>query len=92
LYEALHDILTLEEMCTLAVFSQTVSYPYFRIIRVPGHENLNMLELGTSHHNVLTFIQKVASSPEIIFADHATQLSSSFDQKPWNYLETCTVR
>ncbi|KIJ45423.1 hypothetical protein M422DRAFT_251195 [Sphaerobolus stellatus SS14] len=32
LYKALHDILTLEEMCTLAVFSQTVSHPYFRII------------------------------------------------------------
>ena len=52
IYEALHDIPTITEVCVLALYAQAITHPYMRQIQGPGTENVNMLEHGPLHNTL----------------------------------------
>jgi len=49
LAKALHDNTTLTELAVLTLYSQAITKPYMRMVRAPGTEHLNILDLGPLH-------------------------------------------
>lgn len=87
-YRALHDIPTLTEMAAMALYSQAVTHPYMRIIRGPGTENVNVLDLKIFHMSVRKFIQGIIDEPEHLVSAEASPALGSLDGKDWERGDT----
>ena len=69
LWDALHDPPTLEELATLAVYSQCVSVPYVAHIR--SNPDLNALDMGPYYQSILTFCQSIIDDPNLVLGENA---------------------
>ncbi|KDQ57065.1 hypothetical protein JAAARDRAFT_131143 [Jaapia argillacea MUCL 33604] len=85
LFRALQDIPTLTELAVLALYAETISHPYMRVVRGPGAEQVNILELGPFHTKVKTHIQKLIRHPELILSDEADYRTGSLDGQEWEH-------
>ena len=62
LYNVLKSNSTLTELAVMALYAQAISHPY---ICTPG-KDLNMLDLGPLHNEVLIHMQKIINTPDLL--------------------------
>ena len=65
LYKALKCNSTLTELAVMALYAQAISHPYIWYICAPGRD-LNMLDLGPLHNEVLIHMQKIINTPDLL--------------------------
>ncbi|EPQ51558.1 hypothetical protein GLOTRDRAFT_96296 [Gloeophyllum trabeum ATCC 11539] len=87
LYNALQDPATLTEMACMVLYTQTVSEPYLKIVRGPGSEGLNQLDLGPFHEEVKTHIKMLIEDPDLVLAEDARPELATLDVADWAYPE-----
>ncbi|KAL1697438.1 hypothetical protein GGG16DRAFT_41336 [Schizophyllum commune] len=90
-YNALHDIPTITEMCVLALYANSITYPYARHVRGPGTRNLNALDLGPYHIQLKGFVRKVIDDPELVLRDGVT-LDNEEMYRPQAYTAILALR
>ncbi|KZP19697.1 hypothetical protein FIBSPDRAFT_1045302 [Athelia psychrophila] len=84
LYKALLDPPTLSELAVLALYAQSVTHPYMKRVRGPGTENVNILDLGPLHAQVLEHVAKIAEDPQILLvAEHFSYTEGTLDGQEW---------
>ena len=91
IYDALHDIPTITELCVLALYAQAITHPYMHQIRGPGTENVNMLELGPLHNTLQEHIQNVIDNPDLLLALTCNWTTGARDGKEWERPEVITA-
>ncbi|KAG1902759.1 uncharacterized protein F5891DRAFT_948147 [Suillus fuscotomentosus] len=85
--KALHDMATLVELAALTLYSQLITKPYMRLVRAPGTEDLNVLNLSLLHDDLKNHIKTIINKPSVIFDFHPdSYLCATFDKKPWDDL------
>ncbi|KIJ05843.1 hypothetical protein PAXINDRAFT_23055, partial [Paxillus involutus ATCC 200175] len=82
-YAALSCWQTLTEMCCNVCYGVAVTYPYAVMVRGPGTENLNILELGGVHANLKEHIQRLIDNPDLVLSPTAMYSTGTLDGKPW---------
>ncbi|KAI0081928.1 hypothetical protein K474DRAFT_1586708, partial [Panus rudis PR-1116 ss-1] len=60
---ALNDIPTLIELAVLGLYGQVVTHPYMRVVRGKGLENINLLDLGPLHKELITYHERIITNP-----------------------------
>ncbi|KAG2337689.1 hypothetical protein BDR05DRAFT_1004857 [Suillus weaverae] len=85
--KALRDTATLVELAALTLYSQLIMKPYMCLVRAPGTEDLNVLDLGPLHDDLKNHIKTIINQPSVIFNFHPdSYLCAAFDKKPWDDL------
>lgn len=85
LKKALDDPPTLTELAVMALYAQSVTHPYMHQVRGPGTENVNVLDLGPLHHQVVQHVRKIASDPGLLISDdEGSYRQAALDGKPWH--------
>ncbi|KAL5493037.1 hypothetical protein ACEPAI_4485 [Sanghuangporus weigelae] len=79
--KGLEDIPTLTELAILALYQEAISHSYISMIRGPGLENTNALDLGPLHEKVRTHVKKLIEDPQIILSPRVDPLKSK--TKAW---------
>ncbi|KAG1736450.1 uncharacterized protein EDB91DRAFT_1292136 [Suillus paluster] len=83
--KALCDADTLVELAALTLYSQLITKPYMWLVRAPGTEDLNVLNLGPLHDDLQIHIKTIVDWPSLIFDFHPNSyLFDVFDKKPWD--------
>ena len=83
LWNALHCEATLAEFAVLAIYAESVSYPYMKSIRTSRDKDQNMLDLGPLHHRVHKHMQKIIDNPDILIGASSSHLTASLDGDEW---------
>jgi len=83
-YHALKDPATLEELFVLAVFYIAISRPYMHCVWGRDHQNINALDLGPLHHEILNFMHQIIEKPSLILGEQATYETATFDKQPFD--------
>ena len=83
-FEGLQDVPTQVELAVLTLYAETIGHPYMRVVRGPGTEQVNMLELGPLHFKVKAHIQRTIEDPDILLNQDAGYEFGSMDGKPWH--------
>ncbi|KAJ7598605.1 hypothetical protein C8J56DRAFT_1092199 [Mycena floridula] len=83
LYKALQDRPTCSELAILAVYAQAVAHPLMRIVRGPGSEKVNLLDLGPTYSHLKGHVRKLIANPELLLAIDASHTTGSSDGLPW---------
>ena len=91
IYDALHDIPTVTELCVLALYAQANTHPYMCQIQGPGTENVNMLELGPLHNTLQEHIQNVIDNPDLFLPPTCNWITGAMDGKEWECTEVITA-
>ncbi|THV01335.1 hypothetical protein K435DRAFT_572870, partial [Dendrothele bispora CBS 962.96] len=90
--KGLKDIPTLTELAVLALYANSVSYPYMRIVRsTSADQRLNALDLGPLHKKVIQFCERVSDNPSLLLSPNATHESGSLDGQLWHHPDTFYV-
>ena len=85
LKKALDDPPTLTELAVMALYAQSVTHPYMKQVRGPGTENVNVLDLGPLHHQVVQHVRKIANDPGLLISDdEGSYKCAALDGKPWH--------
>ena len=66
LANALADIPTLTELAILALYSIFISEPYITSVRDGGLTEVNVLDLGPLHQNLVKHIEKLLANPDLL--------------------------
>ncbi|TFY83099.1 hypothetical protein EWM64_g903 [Hericium alpestre] len=86
-YNALHDIPTITELAVLVLYAQLITHPYMRLVRGPGIESVNLLDLGPLHQDLRTHIRKIIANPDVILDSLGLEeehwKTATLNQKPW---------
>ncbi|ESK91279.1 hypothetical protein Moror_2843 [Moniliophthora roreri MCA 2997] len=82
-YTGLQDTPTIEELCAISLYSQSVTHPYLHTIREPEGNKTNALDLGPLHNRLISFIQKIINNPNILLSPAASFETATFDGKNW---------
>ncbi|KAI0027124.1 hypothetical protein K488DRAFT_30531, partial [Vararia minispora EC-137] len=80
-YTGLTDIPTLTELAVLALYAQSISHPYARVVRGSQHENA--LLLGGFHHDVVAHCNTIIEQPELLLDPNASYETGTLDGLPW---------
>ena len=83
LWNALHCKATLAEFAVLAIYAESVSYPYMKSIRTSRDKDQNMLDLGPLHHHVHKHMQKIIDNSDILIGTCSSHLTASLDGDEW---------
>ncbi|KAJ7249966.1 hypothetical protein C8J57DRAFT_1521561 [Mycena rebaudengoi] len=81
--DALDDIPTITELCAMVLYQQAVQQPYIRVVRGPGTEATNALDLGPLHLEVRKHIEEILENPERITSTNISYLTAALDAQPW---------
>ncbi|RXW25130.1 hypothetical protein EST38_g727 [Candolleomyces aberdarensis] len=87
LNNALHDTPTLTELAVMVLYAQAITHPYLRMVRGPGTEQTNVLDLGPLHLQVRNHCQAVIDDPDLLISDDAMFEIATLDGKPWEDLD-----
>jgi hypothetical protein len=74
---------TCAEFSVLAIYAESVSYPYMKSIRTSRDKDQNMLDLGPLHHRVHKHMQKIIDKPDILIGASSSHLTASLDSDEW---------
>jgi hypothetical protein len=88
IWNALHDIPTITELCVLALYGQSITHPYMREVRGAQRQHSNGLSLGPLHERVKEHCQKLISQPELLYGPDASYEKGSMDGKIWDRPES----
>ena len=83
LWNALHCEATLAEFAVLAIYAESVSYPYMKSIRTSRDKDQNMLDLGPLHQCVYKHMQKIIDNPDILIGTSSSHLTASLNGDEW---------
>ncbi len=83
LWNALKCNYTTTELAILAIYAETISYPYMKAIRASSDKNQNMLNLGPLHHCVYGYMQKIIANPNILLGNNASYVTATLDGEEW---------
>jgi hypothetical protein len=83
LWNALHCTPTRTELAVLALYAQAVTHPYMKVVRAPGTERVNMLDLGPLHDKVYKHIMRIAQDPNFLIGPAVTFEMGAMDGKQW---------
>ena len=83
LWKALHDEPTMAEFAVLALYAESISYPYMKAIRTCRDTKQNVLDLGPLHHRVHSHMLKIINNPEILIGPDSTHENASLDGEEW---------
>jgi hypothetical protein len=83
-YKGLLDIPTQTELAVLMLYSQAISHPYMRQVRGPGHEVINVLDLGPLHDEVKAHIHVIICNPGLLISASTDFRTGAMDQKIWH--------
>jgi len=72
-------------MAVMTLYSQAVTHPYMRVVRGPGTENVNVLDLKDFHVTVREFIQSIVDNPDRLVLHDARPILGSLDGKDWEH-------
>ena len=85
IWNGLHDIPTITEICVLALYGQAIPHPYMRVVR--GHhddpEASNLLNQGPLHNRVKLHCRLLIEHPEYLYGPEASYEQGALDGKPW---------
>lgn len=85
LKKALDDPLTLTELAVITLYAQSVIHPYMYQVHGPGTENVNVLDLGSLHHQVVQHVRKIMNDPGLLISDdEGSYRQAAIDGKPWH--------
>jgi hypothetical protein len=84
LANALADPCTITEFVAMVIYQNVITHPYMRQVRVPGTENINVLDLGPLHRTINDHCQSILDDPDIIFGGDMSYTSATLDGKPWS--------
>ena len=82
LYNALKCNSTLTELAVMALYAQAISHPYIQHIRAPG-KDLNMLDLGPLHNEVLIHMQKIINTPDLLVGPKVSHTTGALYGQKW---------
>jgi hypothetical protein len=91
IWNGLHDIPTITELCVLAVYGQAITHPYMRSVRGAQRQHSNALLLGPLHEEVKNHCRKLMSHPELLYGPEASYKKGSMDGKAWDRPEAMYV-
>ncbi len=74
---------TTTELAILAIYAESISYPYMKAICVSSDKNQNMLNLGPLHHCVYDHMQKIIANPNILLGSDASYATATLDGEEW---------
>ncbi|KAJ7080892.1 hypothetical protein B0H15DRAFT_953240 [Mycena belliarum] len=80
---AIRDPATLTELVVVILYYQSVGHPYMRVVRGPGTENTNVLDLGPLHVEVCSHIRTMIDDPSLIMGSDTSHLTGSLDGQLW---------
>ncbi|KAH9918517.1 hypothetical protein B0H21DRAFT_827557 [Amylocystis lapponica] len=83
IYGALHDSATLTELAVLVLYAQAVTHPYVWVVRGPGTEQINILDLGPVHTEVKIHVQRIIRKPELLLLSNACHETGAMDGCVW---------
>src|SRR6266568_6380667 len=83
LWNALKCNYTTTELAILAIYAETISYPYMKAICASSDKNQNMLNLGPLHHHVYGYMQKIIANPNILLGNNASYVTATLDGEEW---------
>ncbi len=83
LWNALKCNYTTTELAILAIYAETISYPYMKAIYASSNKNQNMLNLGPLHHHVYGHMQKFVANPNILLGNSASYVTATLDGEEW---------
>ncbi|KAF6751435.1 hypothetical protein DFP72DRAFT_907726 [Ephemerocybe angulata] len=86
LYNALHDAPTLTELAVMALYTQSVTHPYLRVVRGSGEDTVNALDLGPFHLKVRSHCEAIIANPDLLIAPDASFEKGSLDGKDFEGL------
>ncbi len=81
LWNALHCSSTITELAVLAIYAESISYPYMKAIRASSDRN--MLNLGPLHSCVHDHMQKIIDNPNILVGANVPFENATLDGKEW---------
>ncbi|KAI0661679.1 hypothetical protein C8Q70DRAFT_966523 [Cubamyces menziesii] len=82
-WNGLHDIPTLTELCVLALYSQAISHPYLREVRGPDQLSANILDLGPLHDRVKAHCRRIIDNPSLLLSPETCFDTGSMDGELW---------
>jgi hypothetical protein len=82
LYKALKCNSTLTELAVMALYAQAISHPYIWYIRAPGRD-LNMLDLGPLHNEVLIHMQKIINTSDLLVGSRVSHTTGELHGRQW---------
>ncbi len=74
---------TTTELAILAIYAESISYPYMKAICVSSDKNQNMLNLGPLHHCVYDYMQKIIANPDILLSSDVSYATATLDGEEW---------
>jgi hypothetical protein len=83
LYNALHDGPTLTELAVLTLYAAAITHPYMRSVRGPGTENVNILDLGPLHDEVMNHLELIIENPHLLISPNASFKLGALDGQEW---------
>ncbi|KAJ6483549.1 hypothetical protein C8R47DRAFT_1048987 [Mycena vitilis] len=83
LRDALGDMSTLTELCAMILYQQIITHPYIRVVRGPGAEATNALDLGPLHADVRKHIEHIIENPDLVISADISYLTASLDGQEW---------
>ncbi|KAJ6489320.1 hypothetical protein C8R47DRAFT_1215669 [Mycena vitilis] len=76
---------TMAMMVVFVLFCMAVMHPYAGLVRGPGTEELNILDLGPLHDSVKRHIQKLIDNPSLLFSTFSDSYKdATLDGRPWS--------
>jgi hypothetical protein len=84
IWNGLHDIPTITELCMLAVYRQAITHPYMQDVHGAQHQHSNGLNLGPLHECIKVHCQKIISQLELLIGPEASHEKGSMDGKIWD--------
>ncbi|KAJ7029252.1 hypothetical protein C8F04DRAFT_905970, partial [Mycena alexandri] len=83
LRDALEDVPTLTELCAMTLYQQAITHPYMRVVRGPGAEATNALDLGPLHVDVRKHIEEIIENPDVLVSADISHVTASLDGQEW---------
>ncbi|KZS94798.1 hypothetical protein SISNIDRAFT_439582 [Sistotremastrum niveocremeum HHB9708] len=83
LWDALHDLPTIQELCVLALYSQSITHPYLRRIRGQNIKDTNALHLGPLHLHVIAHCKAIIQDPSLLVSNNVSCITGAMDGQQW---------
>lgn len=91
LQNALKDVPTLTELAVLALYGIFVTEPYITRIRGSGLTELNALDLGPFHTDLMNHIQKLINNPDLLLSSATADEAEFLKCKTWRKSRAVTA-
>jgi hypothetical protein len=83
LRDALDGVSTLMELCAMMLYQQVITHPYMQVVRRPGAEATNALDLGPLHVDIREHIERIIENPDLIISADISHVTASLDGQEW---------